>query len=465
MYKRLLETPDDINLRAQYNCYRNKLDKIISRSKKMFAQKLIKNNVNQSSALWECVNQICSRSKPEIKVDKINSMSGQLLRSSKDISNSFNLYYSTLGQSYADKIVAPDNYTEKNKITGESMFLYPTNIEEVYQVIMKLKSKKSPGHDNIRVETLKNISDEIKSPLTHLINRCFDRGYFPKALKKGVIKPIFKSGNRLEMVNYRPISLISNISKIIEKIMKVRILKFCKKHKIISDHQYGFTEGKSTEDAIHQLTTYIYNSLDKSKPSLCIFLDLSNAFDTVSHRKLLERLYDCGMRGNTYKLLESYLTEREQRVCIDGELSNSMYVKFGVPQGTVLGPILFTLYINTLLTLNIKGKIVSFADDAAIFYEAETWQLLKTEAENDFRNIERWLRYYKLTINLEKTKYLPFSPYSSGLPEMGPLVIGPDTYFRDSFCQISRHHYRPTPKMGPTDETFGEKVKSYVISN
>lgn len=117
-------------------------------------------------------------------------------------------------------------------------------------------------------------------------------------MRIGVIRPVFKSGDKLEMVNYRPISLISNVSKVFEKIIKRRILRFCRKYNIISEHQYGFIEGRSTDDAIHLLTKYIYESLDKSKPSLCIFVDLSKDFDTVCHKKLMEKLYDYGLRGN-----------------------------------------------------------------------------------------------------------------------------------------------------------------------
>lgn len=122
----------------------------------------------------------------------------------------------------------------------------------------------------------------------------------------------------------------------------------------------------------------------------------------------------------------------EQRVCVNGELSDPMYATYGVPQGTVLGPILFTLYINSLLALKTKGKIISFADDTAIFYEGETWQSLKCEAENEFKAIEQWLRHNKLTLNLGKTKYLPFSSYASGLPDMGSLILGENSYIPEA---------------------------------
>lgn len=134
-----------------------------------------------------------------------------------------------------------------------------------------------------------------------------------------------------------------------------------------------------------------------------------------------------GLRGKIYNILESYLSGREQRVSIDGITGETRTVSYGVPQGTVLGPLLFTIYINGLLEIKTEGDIISFADDTAILYESNTWQELKTLVENDFLKIEKWFRYNKLTLNFDKTKYLPFSSYTSGLPNMGPLKIG-DSY-------------------------------------
>lgn len=144
-----------------------------------------------------------------------------------------------------------------------------------------LKKRKAPGHDGIRTETLIEIKKEISEPLTHIINHCFVTGCFPDLLKLGVIKPLYKSGDKLEIINYRPISLVSNFAKIMEKIIYKRMMQFLLENKIIHENQYGFMSGRSTEDAIRKLTTNIYQYLDKQIPSLCIFVDLAKVFDTV----------------------------------------------------------------------------------------------------------------------------------------------------------------------------------------
>lgn len=427
IYKQLSQDPHNEILKERYKAYKNALTKQIKNAKKKYAQNFIDKNQNKSKALWEQVNNICGKTRPITKIEKITLENGDIVTNKLDISNIFNKHFSEVGEKYANKIISPSDYSDVDNFIENTMYLHPTDNIEVKTIINQLKSKKSPGYDNIRAETLKEISEEICFPIVYLINLCFIKGKFPDILKLGVIKPLYKSGSKEKINNYRPISLISSIAKIIEKIIKIRIASFLSKYNILSDNQFGFREGMSTEDAILNLTSYIYNAIDNKVPVLCIFVDLSKAFDTVSHTNLLRKLESYGMRGNIYNLIRSYLTGREQVVNIGGGVSEPRTVNYGVPQGTVLGPLLFTVYINSLLKINSKGKIISFADDTAILYTSETWELLQTDVKNDFINIERWFLYNKLTLNCDKTKYLVFSSYANNLPEMGPLKVGPNT--------------------------------------
>lgn len=189
----------------------------------------------------------------------------------------------------------------------------------------------------------------------------------------------------------------------------------------MSKNQYGFRKGKSTEDAIRKLVERIYQWMDGNKVGLCVFIDLAKAFDTVSHAKLLRKLHVYGFRGKAFELMKSYLANRIQFVKMDEHASEKRTVEYGVPQGTVLGPVLFLIYMNSLLLAKRKGKIISFADDTVILYEDSNWRDLKQQAEGDLSVIKEWFRGNKLTLNLQKTKYLPFAAYESGLPHMGNL--------------------------------------------
>lgn len=257
----------------------------------------------------------------------------------------------------------------------------------------------------------------ISKPLAYLINKSIEDGAFPEAFKMAEITPIYKSGNKADPLNYRPISIISNFAKIFEKIIKQRINDYLNKYKILSERQYGFRENKSTADALSRLISLVNNSIDRKLPSLCIFVDLAKAFDTVDHSKLLNCLECIGIRGNPLKLLKSYLCDRKQCVKIGDHMSYVQTVEYGVPQGTVLGPLLFNVYVNDLFSLKTEGNVIAFADDTAIFYEAKDWNQLKQIVETDLGVVFNFFDERCLTVNLDKTFYVPFCSYSKHLPK------------------------------------------------
>lgn len=309
------------------------------------------------------------------------------------------------------------------KTNLNSFFLRETDHKEIENIINTLKLRKSPGADKITSEILRNIKNTISKPLAYLINFTINSGICPKAFKIGIIKPIFKNGDKHEIKNYRPITLISSITKVFEKIMKERIENYLKKLNFISNKQFGFQKNKSTQDAICYLTNNIYQSMDNKMPCIGIFIDLAKAFDTVSHKILLEKLNKIGFRGKVLKLFKTYLEDRPQQVKIQNTTSIPKCFRYGVPQGTILGPLLFNIYLNDLFNLKCIGKIHSFADDTVIFYSDKNWQNIKQIIENDFFQIKTWFDQNLLTINFDKTKYLSFTSYSSNLPNMGTINI------------------------------------------
>lgn len=423
LYKEFNKDRTDNAKKLEYLNYRAIVDKTIKAAKLNFYEKQITENKNSSKHLWTLIKGCGNKQNKEL-IEEIISEDGTAVKEPLHIANELNNFFCSVGEKLAEKIDVSNNPTvNKNqfRISNASFFLTPVTEPEIINLIKTLKDKKAPGIDKIKSEVIKKTSEIIAPYLVDLINSIFKTGQCPVEFKKAIITPLHKKGDKKCLSNYRPISLLSTISKIFEKSVKTRLSAYLNKYNILSKSQFGFRENFSTNDAIVTLVNQIYDSIDSAKPSICIFLDLARAFDTVSHGQLLEALEDVGIRGVPLSLFKSYLNDREQAVRIGNSVSNSNKINFGVPQGTVLGPILFSIYINNLFHLKTKGSIIGFADDTAIFYQGDTWQQLKELIEDDFKNISGWFDYKKLTINYEKTFFIPFCSYKNTLPEFTVL--------------------------------------------
>ena len=209
-----------------------------------------------------------------------------------------------------------------------------------------MNSKKSPGYDGVSSQIIKNIANEISEPLAHIFNLTFLSGIIPDNLKIALVTPIFKSNEINQFKNSRRISVLSCFSKILEKLMYKRLMKFNEKKYILSQNQYGFRENRSTELAISELTNKITKAIDQGGYTIGIFLDLSKAYDTINHKILIQKLQHYGIRGITQQWFLNYLTNRKQIVKYNQTKSEEVVIKCGVPQGSILGPILFLLYIK-----------------------------------------------------------------------------------------------------------------------
>lgn len=422
LYNKLKLHPTNQELKDNYNNYKNKIRSLITTAKKNYIKREFNKNKETSSSLWKCINKICGKTQKNKDINTIKTEEGHVYTDKLKIANALNDHYCTVAEKLAVKISSTNNTCDINRLEN-SLYLRQTCEDEIINIIKNLKNKKAPGYDNISSDIIKIISGDISKPLTFLINYCIESGCFPDCLKVGVIKPLYKGGDKEHIGNYRPISILSVFSKIFETVIKKRLLKFFLKFNIISKNQFGFLEGKSTQDAVHALTSSIYDALDSGHRSLCIFVDLAKAFDTVNHKILLDKLERYGIRGNSLSILKSYLKNRSQYVNLGDINSKPGRIEHGVPQGTVLGPLLFVIYINDLLTINTKAEIFSYADDTAIFYKSNSWSNLKRLAEEDFQTINTWFIKNKLTLNYDKTKYISFSIYKNNEPDWDRLQI------------------------------------------
>lgn len=408
--------PNNEIIRTEYKNYLKVHDKIIKDAKCKYDREQIISNIGDSRRLWRVVNNRLGRNlKEDGYINYIYDENKHKIFEPNKICNILNSYFCNVGFELSKKIQPPDTEIKLPHVNPKTMFITPTTIKEIENIIKNLKLKNG-GVDNINTKTIVILANFISEPLAHIVNLCIEKAIWPDALKRAVIKPIHKGKDKHSTSNYRPISLISNLAKILEKIIHHRILNFIIKHKIISKQQYGFMKNLGTKDALNYITNLIYEKLDKSTPIAITFLDLAKAFDTVNHKILLDKLYNYGIRGKAHELILSYLQNRKQCVKCNDYVSDYCEINTGVPQGTVLGPLLFILYVNDLLTSMHGDLIVSFADDTAVISTDKTWKLVELNMINYLDMVSKWLALNQLSLNLDKTVFMTFGNYCDSVP-------------------------------------------------
>lgn len=280
-------------------------------------------------------------------------------------------------------------------------------------MILSLKNDVSAGYDDIKVIPLKHVCAVICDVLSHIANLMLSTGVFPEDLKLARVVPVHKGGNINELSNYRPISVLPVLSKIFEGIINSRIADFLHKYNVIVDSQYGFTKNKTTEQALLVVKDKIIDNIENKKCTLGLFLDFRKAFDCVHHETLLKKLCNYGVRGIALNLLRSYLSNRSQYVRTNNISSDIQVVKHGVPQGSVLGPLLFITYINDLAGIHNSPDLVMYADDTNLFFSSCSLPALQNMVNAYLINLRDWLLRNKLSLNISKTKYIIFKPINT----------------------------------------------------
>lgn len=404
--------PNNESLLITYKRYRNHCNNIIKKVRRAYDKELITKAGSDNRKIWKAIKKITNTS------NKTRNYPKELLSVGSDPQNSVNIvndYFTNIGKKLAQEI------TMDSAAASSNVFLTPTSQlhsfalveadqEEIEQLIMGLKNDSATGHDKISNKLLKDLKSFLAPALTHIFNICFRKGIFPSSLKKSVVIPIYKEGDRDLINNYRPISLLPSLSKILEKLLNNRLTQYLEKYQIISDNQFGFRQGRSTSDAVYSLTDYLIRNIDSNKKCLTIFLDLAKAFDTVSVPLLLEKLENIGIRNIQLQLFKSYLSERTQRVLVGQYSSTDLPVSYGIPQGSILGPTLFLVYINELCSIPLtQCKIISYADDTALAFSGDSWSEVFEMAQRGLNKISMYLRKNILSLNVNKTKYICFS--------------------------------------------------------
>jgi len=409
LFKKLKQNKKNTKLKILYRKKRNQVNQIISKSKKAYFEQKFKENQNDVKKSWKLVNSILGRSAPSVD-DTLDSHLGNNL-SKTEITNSFI-------DSFVHEVEILKHDCNLQLLTTNrpikvvnSFFLPKASSTKIQLIISSLSSNKSSGYDEIRATEIKILAVKETNLLfiTDLINKCISEGSVPEMLKVSVCRPIYKSGSYLDFKNYRPIAIQSVLDLVLEKYLSEKLLDYVEKYHLIDPCQYAYQREKGTEDLLDDFTSFIYNKLSNGQFVLCLFLDFTKAFDTIIHEKLFVILESIGVRGLPLKLIKNYLSGRKMTVRFKDNFSKLSEIKQGVPQGSILGPLLFLIYANQLLKLSTFCKTFMYADDIVLLCPNINIEDAKSQLQQDFNNILKWSHDYGLIINSNKSKVMCIS--------------------------------------------------------
>ena len=438
--------PDSIRyniLEVEYREYASLIDKLIRKSKYDYYSATFEKYKGDIKKTWKTINSILNRNR------KVNNFPSHIISSKgkindkQEMANELNEYFCNVGHVFASKIpnsrLSYNSYLRK-QITSRFSFS-PVDVKTVTNIIKSSKPKTSKGTDGITMKLLKTILDSIALPLTVLINQSLMTSSFPKKFKVAKIMPLLKKPNIYQVDNFRPISLLPCVSKIVEKCVFKQLNEYFEKNKLLYNSQYGYRQGHSTESACMELIDKLHQQLDNSKRPLCIFIDLSKAFDTLNHTILLSKLRYYGLDESAISWFKSYLSDRKQYVQIDDIKSSIKDIETGVPQGSTLGPLLFIIYMNDISVSSTLLKSILFADDTTLntvlsLFPSNNGMTTSNLINRELDKITEWLRANKLSLNAKKTKYMIFR-YSQtpkrNIPNLDLVMDGKKIDKVDSF--------------------------------
>ena len=417
LYLKFIKHPSEQN-KNKFVSYRNKFKSIrIQAEKSFYAAEFCKqsNNLRQT---WKIIKNLIGNANNDDNDIKSIKSNGNSISDPTIIATKFNDFFTGIADSLASNIpnttLSIEHYMSQSQ--KDSFGLIEISKDELIHLCNNIHPSHAKGIDDIDPTIVLPSIASIASPLVEIINCSFTTGVFPHALKIAKVVPIFKKGSRDNVSNYRPISILPIFSKLFEKAMLIRLNDYVTKSKILFPSQHGFQSGHSTYMPLLSMQDMISAAIDNGQYSIGIFLDLAKAFDTIDHNILLKKLHIYGIRNTQLNWFKNYLENRMQLVSCNGTYSPLKLIKYGVPQGSILGPLLFILYINDLPNVSTKLFFILFADDTNVFNSHSCIETLIEQTNIELEKISEWFRANKLTLNLDKTNYILFRSYKKPPP-------------------------------------------------
>ena len=408
LYYKSLKFKSSYN-QQMYSIHRNKVSKLKQQEERKHIATLLEANKANLRKTWAILKSVINKKRDKRVQTRFRLANHDIITDKKLISEGFNDFFANIGPKLASKI--PQQTNSVDEFMGDrllnSILISEVSFEEFSEILCSLK-KCAPGYDEIDKDILFLSLPVIGNVLLGLLNFSLTQGVFPSELKVSNIIPLFKAEDPMMFNNYRPVSLLSIFSKIFEKAMYSRVVDFLEMHKILYDKQFGFRKKHSAFMAHMILVDTLIRALQNQEFVIGVFLDFSKAFDTVDHIILLSKLSHYGIRGIALDWFRSYLDGRTQYVTYNDEKSSIKSMVCGVPQGSILGPILFLIYINDLVSVCKHSLPFLFADDTNLFTSGKNLKDLNEKVNEELANISIWLKVNKLSLNVKKTHFLVF---------------------------------------------------------
>ena len=417
LYRQLKQTNPGsavhINLHTNLKTYNAILKRSIKLAKQNYYHARFEKCKHDIKNTWHTIKEILNRNSQKSAFPQHFQIEGTLEADKKIIAEKFNEYFASIGTTLATAILNNTNITYQHFLrrpTIEMFVFHPINEETTKRIINNISSKPSCGLDGLSSNLLKAINGNICNCITLVINQSLTTGIFPEKLKLAKVIPIHKKNDNTIFDNYRPISILPTISKVFERVIFEQINSYLNTHNLYYHSQYGFRQKHSTELAATELIDRVIQELDKGNTPISIYLDLSKAFDTIDHTILIHKLEYYGIKNKALDLFKSYLSNRKQYVQYDSILSDKADILTGVPQGSILGPLLFTLYINDIVFSSNVFKFIMYADDTTLFTTTNAFNKhqLAEGINSELAKVNEWLIVNKLSLNVSKTKAMVF---------------------------------------------------------
>ena len=432
LYRELKRTDrssrDYPELQIQLKTYNSLLKCTIKEAKQLYFNEQFNKNRSDVRKTWGTISEIIQKTKNKPSGIKSVLSEGKRISDPADIAEKFNNFFIRMSSTLADKIKRPVGIHYRQFLHQDILSSFKFDLideKKITHVARCLHNKSSSGKDGISLKLLKYLLPGLSKPLTLIINQSLLTGIFPDRLKIAKVIPLYKKGDESILDNYRPTSLLPAFSKIFEKIVHEQLTDYFTRYKLFFDGQYGFRKKHSTELVTIELVDRILSDIDNKPLPVVVFMDLSKAFDTLDHSILIHKLQYYGITGIALNWFKSYLSNRLQYVDINGSISSMQHITTGVPQGSILGPLLFLIYMNDLPNVSALFKYILFADDTSLLSSIEYSIPINDTNTNELMNIElcnicNWLAVNKLSVNVTKTKFMVFHPHQKDVKDQIP---------------------------------------------